>query len=297
MIVKKAVFLLQLQVSFLTTHAAVCPFAMDVAFLLDSSGSIGQNNYLDMKRFINEVIDHFHISPKDTHVGVVSFSTQAQTEIRFTSKQTADAIKPSVLNITYQGRGTYIDRGLNKTHMDLFSAQGGMRTNVPHILLVITDGQSNSGELKTKTRQQAQYLKDDGIVIFALGIGSGIEMTELKAMVSMEHYVFLFSSVRQMLPSDKASDIALALCAAARTSNAIIHPMITQHSLLQHTVVSRVTADDLECAFMCIKHSLCYSFNFHAPTRLCELSNARKADHLKDFVYDHSSVYNELIFV
>lgn len=38
-------------------------------------------------------------------------------------------------------------------------------------------------------------------------------MTELKAMVSMEHYVFLFSSVRQMLPSDKASDIALALCA------------------------------------------------------------------------------------
>lgn len=295
MIVKKAVFLLQLQVSFLTTHAAVCPFAMDVAFLLDSSGSIGQNNYLDMKRFINEVIDHFHISPKDTHVGVVSFSTQAQTEIRFTSKQTADAIKPSVLNITYQGHGTYIDLGLKKTHMDLFSAQGGMRTNVPHILLVITDGKSNSGELKT--RQQAQYLKDDGIVIFALGIGSGIKMTELKAMVSMEPYVFLFSSVRQMVPSDKASDIALALCAAARTSNAIIHPVITQHSLLQHTVVSRVTADDLECAFMCIKHSLCYSFNFHAPTRLCELSNARKADHLKDFVYDHSSVYNELIFV
>ena len=69
------------------------------------------------------------------------------------------------------------------------------------------------GELKTKTRQQAQYLKDDGIVIFALGIGSGIKMTELKAMVSMEPYVFLFSSVRQMVPSDKASDIALALCA------------------------------------------------------------------------------------
>ena len=63
------------------------------------------------------------------------------------------------------------------------------------------------------TRQQAQYLKDDGIVIFALGIGSRIKMTELKAMVSMEPYVFLFSSVKQMLPSDKASDIALALCA------------------------------------------------------------------------------------
>ena len=41
---------------------------MDVAFLLDSSGSIGQNNYLDMKRFINEVIDHFQISPKGKQI-------------------------------------------------------------------------------------------------------------------------------------------------------------------------------------------------------------------------------------
>ena len=47
---------------------SVCPFAMDVAFLLDSSGSIGQNNYLDMKRFINEVIDHFQISPKGKQI-------------------------------------------------------------------------------------------------------------------------------------------------------------------------------------------------------------------------------------
>ncbi|PFX30926.1 Matrilin-4 [Stylophora pistillata] len=268
---------------------------MDVAFLLDSSSSIESGSYIDMKKFINEVIDHFKVSPKDTHVGVVSFSTQARTEISFTSKQTVDAIKSSVLNISYHGGSTRIDLGLIKTYAELFSAQGGMRTNMARVLLVITDGKSQDGESETK--QQAQYLKDDGILIFALGIGSGIKMTELKSMVSMEHYVFLFSSVRQMLPSDKASEVALALCAVARTSNAIIHPVITQHSLLQHTVVSRVTSDDLECALMCIKHSLCYSFNFNASSRLCELSNARKADHLKDFVYDHGSVYNELMFV
>ena len=36
---------------------------MDIAFLLDSSSSIGKNNYQEMKTFINEVITHFHISP------------------------------------------------------------------------------------------------------------------------------------------------------------------------------------------------------------------------------------------
>lgn len=41
----------------------VCPFALDLAFLLDSSGSIGSVSYQDMKRFINEVIEHFIVSP------------------------------------------------------------------------------------------------------------------------------------------------------------------------------------------------------------------------------------------
>lgn len=109
-------------------------------------------------------------------MGVVSFSTQAQTEIRFTSKQTADAIKPSVLNITYQGRGTYIDLGLNKTHMDLFSTQGGMRTNVPHILLVITDGESNSGE---KINKQENY-----VIRFATNDGQSKNVSPTKRLES-----------------------------------------------------------------------------------------------------------------
>lgn len=35
---------------------------MDLAFLLDASGSIGSQNYGDMKGFINEIIEHFQIS-------------------------------------------------------------------------------------------------------------------------------------------------------------------------------------------------------------------------------------------
>lgn len=45
----------------------VCPFAMDLAFLMDASGSIGSHNYENMKKFINEVIDHFRVSSKGKH--------------------------------------------------------------------------------------------------------------------------------------------------------------------------------------------------------------------------------------
>ena len=44
-----------------------------------------------------------------------------------------------------------MDLGLNKTHVELFSEQGGMRTNVPHVLLAITDGRSDSGEKQFET--------------------------------------------------------------------------------------------------------------------------------------------------
>ena len=81
-------------------------------------------------------------------MGVVSFSTQAHTEISFTSKQTVDAIKSSVLNISYHGGSTRIGLGLKKTREELFSAQGGMRTNMARVLLVITDGKSQDGEEK-----------------------------------------------------------------------------------------------------------------------------------------------------
>ena len=47
----------------LVCFISVCPFALDIAFLLDTSGSIGNDSYQEMKSFINEVIEHFHISP------------------------------------------------------------------------------------------------------------------------------------------------------------------------------------------------------------------------------------------
>ena len=67
-----------------------------------------------------------------------------------------------------------------------------------------------TGNLNTK--QQSQYLKDDGIVIFALGIGPQVHSGELKALASEESHMFRFTSFSQMLPADSALGIALALC-------------------------------------------------------------------------------------
>jgi len=77
---------------------------------------------------------------------VVSFSSNARIEILFTAQQNVDEIKSSVFKIKYYAGGTRIDLGLKKSHQ-LFSDGNGRRANVPHVLLVVTDGKSNNGEV------------------------------------------------------------------------------------------------------------------------------------------------------
>lgn len=67
-----------------------------------------------------------------------------------------------------------------------------------------------------KTRKQSEQLKDDGVVIFALGIGSNVDADELNALASDESGVFRFASVREMSPKENALKIALALCSGTR---------------------------------------------------------------------------------
>ncbi|XP_067057241.1 matrilin-4-like isoform X1 [Acropora muricata] len=289
-------FILQLQVLFYAkANGAVCPFAMDLAFLLDSSASIKSSNYQIMKEFVNSVIDHFHVSDEGTHIGAVSFSHGARTQIRFTSNQDVDQVKASVLAIRHHKSGSRISRGLRKCRVGLFSVRNGMRSNVPRALLTITDGRISSGYSATK--RESEKLKRRGVVIFAMGIGSSVHTGDLEALASQPSYSHMFQlKSRSWIPAGSDLKIALAMCSVGRTSNAVVHPVVPQHAINRHTIASHITFDDMECAFICIKHSSCYSFNFHSSSRLCELNYARKADFPIHFSYNRDSVYSELDF-
>ncbi|XP_068694949.1 matrilin-4-like isoform X2 [Montipora foliosa] len=276
------------------TFGSVCPFAIDLAFLLDASWSTGPSNFQTMKESVNKIIDHFHVSDEGTHIGVVSFSDEANTELRFTDKQEVTKIKASVLAIKNRNGSTRTDKGLLKCRLSLFSAESGTRANVPRVLLVITDGRSYR---RNRTRKEYRKLKRRGISIFAVGIGSRVRLRELRAMASQRRHVFQVTAEGQMMPLDISLKVSLALCSVGRTSYAIIHPVVPQHSLEHHPIMSKMTYDDMECALLCIKHSSCYSFNFHSSSGLCELSYARRSDFPKDLSFDLASTYSELDFM
>ena len=49
-----------------------------------------------------------------------------------------------------------------------------------NVLVILTDGQSNTGRVSEPARQ----LKNSGVVIFSVGIGHGFSMQELRVMAS-----------------------------------------------------------------------------------------------------------------
>ena len=58
---------------------------MDLGFLIDGSGSIeqaGAGNFKKELNFVKQIVNGFKVSKKDTHVGVIIFSSDARVCIR-----------------------------------------------------------------------------------------------------------------------------------------------------------------------------------------------------------------------
>ena len=53
-----------------------CPNAstLDIIFVLDGSGSVGKENFDDVKDWVKKVSEGFNISKEETSIGVIQYS-------------------------------------------------------------------------------------------------------------------------------------------------------------------------------------------------------------------------------
>ncbi|XP_019862223.1 PREDICTED: uncharacterized protein LOC109590790 [Amphimedon queenslandica] len=162
---------------------------LDVVLVLDSSGSIGLDNFERLKTFIIQILSSFTIGPDDTRVGVIRFSTDASIVIPLGSSGFFSELSSRINSISYDGGSTYTDKAL----LRLLSAFNTARTDegVPSVAIVFTDGVSNSPSL---TRTNARAVHNAGIYTYAFGIGSNIDSEELNYIASGSDYVLNINS-------------------------------------------------------------------------------------------------------
>ena len=73
--------------------------AIDIAFVMDGSGSIGTSNFDLSKSFVSNIIDDFEIGVMETRVGVIYYNQGQRTEIALGEVNDKMALKTAVMDI------------------------------------------------------------------------------------------------------------------------------------------------------------------------------------------------------
>ncbi|XP_077051957.1 cartilage matrix protein isoform X3 [Siphateles boraxobius] len=161
--------------------------ATDVVFLIDGSKSVRPENFELVKKWINLIIDKLDVSETNAHVGLVQYSSSVKQEFPLGRHNNKKALKEAVKKMGYMERGTMTGLALNYMVDTSFTPNQGSRPGVPKVGIVFTDGRSQDD-----ITVAAKKAKENGFVMFAVGVGNAVE-DELKTIASSpvaDHYFY-----------------------------------------------------------------------------------------------------------
>ncbi|XP_078325468.1 transmembrane cell adhesion receptor mua-3-like isoform X3 [Crassostrea virginica] len=157
----------------------------DIVFILDSSGSVSEPDFIRAKNFFKTMVNGFNIGSDKVRMGSVTFSTVVHDTFEFNEFTSRYSLKNRIDRIPYDSGGTNTHLALKYALETSFRYYG--RSGVAKIVIVITDGKSND---KTKTLEESRRLRSSGAIIFSVGVGDGVDRDELLGMASKSAYVF-----------------------------------------------------------------------------------------------------------
>ncbi|XP_061680396.1 collagen alpha-1(XIV) chain-like [Syngnathoides biaculeatus] len=158
----------------------VCKAAKaDLAFLVDGSWSIGDDNFLKIIRFLFSTVGALdQIGADGTQVAIAQFSDDPRTEFALDAYDDKERLLDAVNKISYKGGNTKTGRAIQHAKDSIFTAEGGVRRGVPKVLVVLTDGRSQDDVNKVSEEMRAE-----GFVVFAIGFADA-DYGELVSMAS-----------------------------------------------------------------------------------------------------------------
>lgn len=179
-------FLLTYRLSFGNIYSfAVCRAKLDMAFVIDGSGSIehyGKGNFKRCLNFVKRLVVSFKISRRFTRVAVVLFSYRPRLIFRFSTYSRKRDILRAIDKIRYPRGGTKTGLAMAYAQRVLFRRRRGSRKSV---MIVMTDGRSQD-----RVSGAASALKRERVNIFAIGIGKRYNIRQLIQIASSRRHVY-----------------------------------------------------------------------------------------------------------
>ena len=161
---------------------------VDIGFLLDGSGSVGNQGFRRVLNFVNQIVSAFNISGKTAQVGVTEFSNSPVIQVELDDFRDSKLLQDEINKIVDSGGRTRTDSALRLMSQEFFTYEKGSRAGVPKVLVIVTDGKSSGEE---PLSEAVKGLRRKGVMVYSVGIGDDISMQELKDISRTERDIFV----------------------------------------------------------------------------------------------------------
>ena len=176
----------------------------DIVFVVDSSGSIQRSNWPLVLEFIKNVVRGFNIGQDNVRIGVSIFGNNVYPQFQLNTFFNLNDVLNQIDSIPYLDQSTNTPEALRYMRQVMFTAKNGDRAFVPNSAIVITDGvpriPSNINEALRLTFQEANLARQQGINVFAIGVGPEITQRNLNQIANQpsSQYTFKVDQFQQL---------------------------------------------------------------------------------------------------
>ena len=176
----------------------MCRAKVDLCLIIDSSGSIrdnnpsnGPDNYALQLDFLANVVASFPIGPDDTRVAAIVFSEQVILEFPLNRYNSISEVQEAIRNAPYLGQTTNTPEAFRQAYIQCFNAANGDRDDADNVIIIVTDGVPFPYLRRNPTLAEARRLKDNGIKITTVGITGSVDENFLRGISSGDNYFML----------------------------------------------------------------------------------------------------------
>lgn len=203
-----------------------CDNVVDVAFLVDASGTIGLQNFEKEKAFVKRLAQRLSISPSDSRAAVVLYSSTASVKAQFGNYNSTGSFGRAVDKLAFIGGKTMIDKALSVAASEIFP---NARPGVDKIAILLTDGYQTSAPGAKSLKEASEPLRKAGVRVMVVGIGGDLETKGLLSLVETKDDFFIARSFDEL--TGKTDSVATTICGK---SNCCIETVKTKGLTVHH---------------------------------------------------------------
>uniref|UniRef100_A0A096M4M5 VWFA domain-containing protein n=1 Tax=Poecilia formosa TaxID=48698 RepID=A0A096M4M5_POEFO len=167
---------------------------LELVFVIDSSESVGPENFEVVKDFVNAIIDQFTVSQEASRIGVVHYSHLNTVVVDLQQQSSREEIKAAVRAMPYLGEGTF-------TGSAMLQARKVFRDSRPHVrkvAVVLTNVLLDQRDL-VQFKETASENHAEGIEVLIIGVVKKTDplyeefLSEMKTVASdpKEEHVYI----------------------------------------------------------------------------------------------------------